>query len=509
MIREHTENARIHEANIIVALFRARKLGAHIAGKMGMPKMFMTPSAAVYKMSVDHGQPISAVVAVAEDLSSFLNKFRRENNLQERQAKTTVRIDGYNLMVEISRPEVDLLWPHEIDWTPEPMTALVGQAYDFAGPFPLTWKLDEAEQPHALIAGTTGSGKTNATAGIILSLAWNNSPRDLIFTVADLKPSPELRTIHRLPHVVNFASGKENALKLLRRFHSEMEDRYRGRYPMDCRHMMIVDEHASILGLDRKDKNEARQLVDDIAARCREAGMNLLVSTQKPTVKVLGDLKANLQVRIVGAVMSKENANNAANLTGTGAHLLPGKGAMIYRLGQFVHPFQAPYIENFGRDIVRVAAHWNGTEPVVITSPGAPIELEPEIAQPEQPEIVTAEPMLPPALRTVLDADLLPDATFRHGGVGRAIAALNGGVPVKGRAFQELRPTLDGWVALYLEEKTVYEPFPESFPGNVSGEKSAVYSPNQGQNGVETFPGNGFGNGRSIGPFLRVLGGAA
>ncbi len=359
MNHTHCDRRRhLAEAHIVQRIFRSRSVRADlaVADDGRTLQYFVTPFAAVYRLKIRHEQNISGVVSLAEDIASFINVFRRENGLAPREQTATVRIDGVNQCIEISRIERDVLYPEEIDWQPAPFTAMLGQSQDFQGTFPVTWNLASPDQPHALLAGTTGSGKTNQLLQIIISLTQHNGPEDLRLTIIDAKPSPDLRTVETLPHVDGVARDEENALRVIRGFHQEMARRYES-FEQGVRRLLIVEELATLTESRNKTfQVEFRSKLEDISRRCREANMNLLVVTQKPNSDVLGpQLKSNLQVRLVGAVTSKTESNTAVNLKAAGAEMLPGRGAMICRIGRTLRTFQAPIIDDADAEFRRIA----------------------------------------------------------------------------------------------------------------------------------------------------------
>jgi len=67
-----------------------------------------------------------------------------------------------------------------------------------------------------------------------------------------------------------------------------------------------------------------------LTQRGREAGVHVIVATQRPAATVVGSLvKANLPVRLVGAVGSPEDAKVATGMAGSGAERLRGRGDFL------------------------------------------------------------------------------------------------------------------------------------------------------------------------------------
>ncbi len=82
-----------------------------------------------------------------------------------------------------------------------------------------------------------------------------------------------------------------------------------------------------------------------LVQRGREAGIHVIGATQKPSSAVIGPLvKANFPVRLVGHVVSAEDARVAAGVGGTGAEKLTGRGDFVAVYGPGLIRFQAAYI---------------------------------------------------------------------------------------------------------------------------------------------------------------------
>ncbi len=89
--------------------------------------------------------------------------------------------------------------------------------------------------------------------------------------------------------------------------------------------------------------------------RGREAGIHIIGATQKPSSAILGPLvKANFPVRLVGRVVSSEDARVAAGIGGTGAERLTGHGDFVAVAGPGITRFQAAFIS--GNELVTIAS---------------------------------------------------------------------------------------------------------------------------------------------------------
>jgi S-DNA-T family DNA segregation ATPase FtsK/SpoIIIE len=256
---------------------------------------------------------------------------------------TDVRVarDGEKLAVEVPRPDAEplALLPLLRQIPPMPsFTACLGLADDGR---PLLIRLPSPDVAHILVAGATGSGKTELMRAIIACLALRHRQSQLQLVLIDPKQRG-FAPLARLPHLLAPpAATPEAALALLERCLAEMERRDRD----GChspRLVIAIDELGDLLTTGGKSVEIA---LTRLAQRGREAGLHLLAGTQKPSSALLGPmLKANFPVRLVGRVGSVEDARVASGQSGTGAEKLLGRGDFIAVAAGLVTRFQAAWI---------------------------------------------------------------------------------------------------------------------------------------------------------------------
>jgi S-DNA-T family DNA segregation ATPase FtsK/SpoIIIE len=217
----------------------------------------------------------------------------------------------YNVPVTALPPRRGLLASVGLDGEHRP--ALV----DFSNPL----------TPHCLIAGTTGSGKTNTQRVLIYDLAKQNRPDAVRFLLIDTRKrgSAWLPFAH-LPHLAHaIITEDDEALRSLAWAVAEIDRRATSgqRRP---RVFIGIDEAQALL-----DRGEFVKSISDLAAVGREFGIHVLAALQNPTAAQLGDtsIKRNLTTRLVGRVDSAQAANVAAGVKGSGAELLTGAGDML------------------------------------------------------------------------------------------------------------------------------------------------------------------------------------
>jgi S-DNA-T family DNA segregation ATPase FtsK/SpoIIIE len=279
-------------------------------------------------------------------------------NLSEELALTLgapeVRLsrDGETLSLEMPRADAEpvRLLPllEHLSHCP-PLTATLGLTE--AGR-PLLLRLPSPDVAHVLVAGTTGSGKTELMRAMLVSLALTHRPAQVQFALIDPKGRGFGPMAHWRHCLASVASRADDALGLLERLAAEMERRDRENVAAP-RIVIAVDELADLLATS--DKRTENALVR-IAQRGREAGLHLIAGAQKPSAAALGGmLKANFPVRLIGRVASADDARVAAGIGSSGAEKLMGRGDFVAVYAGQVTRFQAAWIP--ASDWAEIGAH--------------------------------------------------------------------------------------------------------------------------------------------------------
>ncbi len=286
------------------------------------------------------GAKVASVRSLSEELAMALGA-----------DEVRVARDGEALAVEVPRQDPQpvrlLTLLRELPDIP-PLTTCLGLADDGR---PLLLRLPSPDVAHVLVAGMTGSGKTELMRTMIVSLALTNRQSRLQMALIDPK-SRGFAPLAGLPHLMaGVASDAAAALALLDRLMAEMERR--DGQGITAPHILVaVDELLDLLVADElagrrvtRSGYTVEQALTRIAQRGREAGLHLVVGVQKPSTAAIGAmLKANFPVRLVGKVASADDARVAAGQGGTGAEKLGGSGDFIaLAAGQMIR-FQAAWI---------------------------------------------------------------------------------------------------------------------------------------------------------------------
>ena len=249
--------------------------------------------------------------------------------------------EGQTLTLAVSRPDVQPVrlasMLSQLSHLP-PHTACLGLAENGR---PVLIRLVSPDVTHVLIAGTTGSGKTELMRTLLLSLALKNRQSQLQLALLDPK-GRGLAPLARLPHLIApIATTPKACAALLERAVAEMERRDAAQCSLP-RIVVAVDELTDLL-------THAGPLIEPLltrlAQRGREAGIHLIAGAQKPAATILGPLlKANFPARLVGRVTSPEDARVATGRANTGAERLIGRGDFLAVAAGALTRFQAAWI---------------------------------------------------------------------------------------------------------------------------------------------------------------------
>ncbi|WP_027409952.1 type VII secretion protein EssC [Anoxybacteroides tepidamans] len=229
---------------------------------------------------------------------------------------------------------------------------------------------EKAHGPHGLIAGTTGSGKSELLQTYILSLAVHFHPHEVAFLIIDYKGGGMAQPFKNVPHllgtITNIHGSKNFSARALASINSELKKRQRlfdryevnhindymelykqGKAEQPLPHLfLIADEFAE---LKSEEPDFIRELVS--AARIgRSLGVHLILATQKPRgvidEQIWSNARFRISLKVQDASDSKEILKNgdAAAITVTGRAYLQVGNNEVYELFQSAWS-GAPYME--------------------------------------------------------------------------------------------------------------------------------------------------------------------
>ncbi|MCY8466125.1 type VII secretion protein EssC [Bacillus atrophaeus] len=229
---------------------------------------------------------------------------------------------------------------------------------------------EKAHGPHGLLAGTTGSGKSEFLQTYILSLAVHFHPHEAAFLLIDYKGGGMAQPFRNIPHllgtITNIEGSKNFSMRALASIKSELKKRQRlfdqyqvnhindytklfkqGKTDIAMPHLFLIsDEFAE---LKSEEPDFIRELVS--AARIgRSLGVHLILATQKPggiiDDQIWSNSRFKVALKVQDASDSKEILKNsdAANITVTGRGYLQVGNNEVYELFQSAWS-GAPYLE--------------------------------------------------------------------------------------------------------------------------------------------------------------------
>ena len=166
--------------------------------------------------------------------------------------------------------------------------------------------------PHALLAGTTGAGKSELLRSLVAGLAVGSSPDHITFVLIDYKGGSTFDSCADLPHVVGVVTDLDEHLanRALRSLYAELRRReqllrgvgaadlsvYRRMAPHEVlpRLVVIIDEFATLVS----EQPDFLHALVGIAQRGRSLGVHLILATQRPSGVISDDIRANTNLRL-------------------------------------------------------------------------------------------------------------------------------------------------------------------------------------------------------------------
>lgn len=220
---------------------------------------------------------------------------------------------------------------------------------------------DKAHGPHGLVAGTTGSGKSEILQTYILAMATLFHPYEVAFVIIDFKGGGMVNQFRELPHLLGAITnidGKE-INRSLKSIKAELQKRQRLFAEADVNHIdkyikkykagevsvplphliIIVDEFAEL-------KAEQPEFMKELisAARIgRSLGVHLILATQKPSGQVNEQIWSNSRFKLCLKVQSQEDSNEVIKSPLAAEIKEPGRAYLQVGNNEIFELFQSAY----------------------------------------------------------------------------------------------------------------------------------------------------------------------
>ena len=309
------------------------------------------PVITLFEVRLKAGTKVAVLSGIASDLARAL-KAVNIRIVPNTQGRDTVGIEVPNLHKEKVR--LKELMTRSDSYAGMSLPMFIGK--DASGQ-PLI--VDLASQPHMLIAGTTGSGKSVCMSAILMSFLYTRKPNELKLVLVDPK-MVELSQFRDIPHLMcPVVTDMNKAAAILEWAVGKMEERYELLADAGCRDVaaynklsweelkermnprseqeearipkklpfmvFVIDELADLMMTNK----EVEHSIVRLAQKARAVGMHLIVATQRPQANVVtGLIKANMPGRVSFKVAS--GMDSRIVLDQKGGELLLGQGDMLY-----------------------------------------------------------------------------------------------------------------------------------------------------------------------------------
>ncbi|AMP07638.1 FtsK/SpoIIIE domain-containing protein [Collimonas pratensis] len=225
--------------------------------------------------------------------------------------------------------------------------------------------LDPSLQPHTLVAGMTGSGKSILIQNILLTIAASRNPDEALIYLIDPKFGLDYRPLEGLPHLKagsgSIIDDPQQAIAVLRNLVVEMDSRYQQFKEAGVPNIrayrratgkkmptlwVIHDEFTDWMMIEEY-KKMVPEVVSRLSVKARAAGIFLIFAAQRPDKDAMPmQLRSQLGNRLILKVDNEATSEIAMGIKNGGAERLLGRGHMLVRIDRPESIYaQVPFID--------------------------------------------------------------------------------------------------------------------------------------------------------------------
>lgn len=220
---------------------------------------------------------------------------------------------------------------------------------------------EKAHGPHGLVAGTTGSGKSEIMQSYILSCAVNFHPYEVSFVIIDFKGGGMANQFENLPHLIgkitdidsyeidrsliSIRAELEKRKRLFAKYEVNHIDQYIAKYRSGVAKtplphlILIVDEFAEL----KAEQPEFMKELISTARVGRSLGIHLILATQKPAGQVNEQIWSNSRFKLCLKVATREDSNEVLRSPLASEILEPGRAYLQVGNNEIFTLFQSAY----------------------------------------------------------------------------------------------------------------------------------------------------------------------
>ncbi|MDT0108911.1 type VII secretion protein EssC [Listeria booriae] len=220
---------------------------------------------------------------------------------------------------------------------------------------------EKAHGPHGLVAGTTGSGKSEIIQSYIISLAVNFHPYEVAFLLIDYKGGGMANLFKNLPHLLGTITNLDGAqsMRALASIKAELQKRQRLFGEHDVNHInqyqklyklgeateamphlfLISDEFAEL-------KSEQPEFMKELVSTARigrSLGIHLILATQKPSGVVDDQIWSNSKFKLALKVQNASDSNEILKTPDAAEITLPGRAYLQVGNNEIYELFQSAW----------------------------------------------------------------------------------------------------------------------------------------------------------------------